>query len=64
MLVKLIRPLLQHEAGAIVDIEIKTARALLAQGAAVRLSQQEITATLLKDKTIYDDKMQRNGNKK
>ncbi|MCH9021173.1 MAG: hypothetical protein IID32_00215 [Planctomycetes bacterium] len=46
------------------DIEIKTARALLAQGAAVRLSQQEITATLLKDKTIYDDKMQRNGNKK
>ena len=64
MLVKLTRPLSRHEAGSIVDIEIKTARALLARGAAVRLSQQEITATLLKDKTIYNDKMQRNENTK
>ena len=64
MLVKLTRPLLQHEAGSIVDIEIKTARALIKRGAAVMLSQQETTAAVLKDKTIYDDKMQRNENTK
>ena len=64
MLVKLIRKTEQHSIGRIVDIEIKTARALIRRGAAVMLSTQEITDTLLKDKTIYDDKMQRNNETK